>query len=328
MPRKAKVSSAQRMRWLTRHEAGERYDVIAEEEKVAARTVRDQVDRARLERDYEAARREQLREALRRHQEDLLAVMKRIHDSALVPSLEAPPWQADGPSSEPLQGTPLDAGQLSLPSEPSPLKIVLPREPEVMVRWGQDGVQDLVLRWENTRTTRAVREHLTGKALVWKRLAEWKKAVAAALSARVKLDEVVKTWLEQEVGMPVQAGTRRGGRLTSALVRLIRAQLIRERLGEPAVEIAALAAVADGSLVEAAAPHVTLADGLRNPNAVIPKIQAVVEELRKQGQVVKAAQTHEEVRIAAIRLGEEAEGHLLLHHVPGICSLCKKLGGQ
>ena len=68
MPKQSKIAPATRRRWLTQYEAGERLDSIAEAEGKASRTVRDQVERARMETAFEVAQREQLRDALRSHQ--------------------------------------------------------------------------------------------------------------------------------------------------------------------------------------------------------------------------------------------------------------------
>ena len=49
MPKKLKISPAQRKDWLARHERGERQDAIASADKVNPRTVKGQIERARIE---------------------------------------------------------------------------------------------------------------------------------------------------------------------------------------------------------------------------------------------------------------------------------------
>ena len=83
MPRRAKISAAQRREWLERYERGERQDELAKKAGVNPRTVRDRIERARLERDFELAQREQLREALRSHQKDMLDLLERIAQQSI-----------------------------------------------------------------------------------------------------------------------------------------------------------------------------------------------------------------------------------------------------
>ena len=87
MPRRQKISPALRRGWLKRHERGERQDAIASADKVNPRTVREQIERAGLELAFDAAQQEQLGEALRKHQEDMLDLLKRTKMGIDVPSL-------------------------------------------------------------------------------------------------------------------------------------------------------------------------------------------------------------------------------------------------
>ena len=87
MPKQSIISAVQRRNWLEDHERGRPLEVIAKEAKRDQRTVKTNVERARLERDFEGAQREQLREALRCHQEDMLALLSRLRQAVHAPEL-------------------------------------------------------------------------------------------------------------------------------------------------------------------------------------------------------------------------------------------------
>ena len=88
MPKKLKISPAQRKDWLDRHEHGERQDAIALVGKVNPRTVKVQIERARIERAFDAAQQKQLGVALRKHQDDMLNLLTRTRMGIEVPSLD------------------------------------------------------------------------------------------------------------------------------------------------------------------------------------------------------------------------------------------------
>ncbi len=87
MPKKSIISVVERRNWLENHEKGRALDEIAREVRRDQRTVKTNVERARLERDFEGAEREQLREALRSHQADMLAQLERLMHAVQMPDL-------------------------------------------------------------------------------------------------------------------------------------------------------------------------------------------------------------------------------------------------
>ena len=92
MPRGTNISRSDRMGWLEAYEDGKRYDTIARERNRSVRTFRDNIDRAREERDQRAVRVEMRLDAQRRHTEDLLGVVEDIRKA--VRSAPLPPNHA------------------------------------------------------------------------------------------------------------------------------------------------------------------------------------------------------------------------------------------
>ena len=72
MPRGLKIATATRRAWLDSYEHGQRLDQIAKEAARAERTVKDQIDRARHEREQDQVRAGLLRDAYQQHFTDLM----------------------------------------------------------------------------------------------------------------------------------------------------------------------------------------------------------------------------------------------------------------
>ena len=88
MPRISKIASGERRNWLERSEQGVPVDTLAKESGRYVRTVRDHIDKARLERNFELAQRDQLRDALHGHQQDMLGLLQNLKGSINVPELD------------------------------------------------------------------------------------------------------------------------------------------------------------------------------------------------------------------------------------------------
>ena len=162
MPKKSKISPAQRRNWLDRHERGERQDAIARADKVNPRTVADQIERARLEQSFEVAQQAQLGEALRKHQEDMLDLMKRTRMEITVPSL-ATSFGFENPTASPER-------EVKLPLEAGEGHIVT-----VIIHDGRP--VEIRLTEEESRLWRALKQHLGNKNPLWRDIAAWQRAL-------------------------------------------------------------------------------------------------------------------------------------------------------
>lgn len=78
MPNKRNITPAKRRGWLTQYDEGDSFDSIAEAEGRDPRTVKSQIEKAVLEQEVRLARRDQIRGALQKHNEDLLGVVKTL----------------------------------------------------------------------------------------------------------------------------------------------------------------------------------------------------------------------------------------------------------
>jgi len=313
MPKKLKISPAQRKDWLNRHEHGERQDAIASADKVNPRTVKEQIERARLERAFDAAQQEQLGEALRNHQADMIDLLKRIKMGIEVPSLTT-----DFGFEEPI-GSPDREVTLSLEAgEGYAVTVIIHGGKPVEIRLAE----------EESRLWRALKQHLGNKNLLWRHITDWQRALLKEVQARAALSHAIKKKVEVKCGLPVLVQSRgQQPRLTSAIIRLTQTEVTSRSLGEPPSDFPARLQANEGSLDD---PRTSsyLTEYVAEPEKVKDALMEMVEDLVDSAEARVVAQVHRELRDCTRRTRDEMEDYLLLHHIPGRCSLCKKLGGQ
>ncbi len=319
MPRKSKIPPAKRRDWLVRHEHGERQDDIAKKDDVNPRTVSEQIERARLERAFEAAEQEQLRIALHGHQEDMLGLVKRLELGLYVVPVDfAPSLTADFGLHDSM--TPPEQGISP------PIEVRLGESVTVSVHEGWP--KEIRLTEEHSRIWRALKEHLGNRHQIWRSIADWRSALLMELQARAELNQAIKKTVEVSWGLQVLIRTEaQEPRLTPTLVHLVRIEVTKRALGEPASDLTSRLEVRGGSVFDRSSASY-LTEYLENPEKVKEEIQKIVESLVGSTEAEAAARAHRDLQDRTRKVSEELEDYRLLHHIPGRCSLCKKLGGQ
>ena len=313
MPRKLKISPAQRRDWLDRHETGERQDAIASADKVNPRTVREQIERARLERAFDAAQQQQLGEALRKHQEDMLDLLKRTKIGIEVPSL-ATNFGFEEPMDSPER-------EVTLPLEAGEGHAVT-----VIIHGGQPA--DIRLAEEESRLWHALKQHLGNKNPLWRDIADWQRVLLKEVQARAALSHAIKKKVEVKCSLPVLVqSTGQQPHLTPAVIRLTQTEVASRSLGEPPSDFPSRLQVREGSLDDPRTASY-LTQWVAEPEKIKDALTEIVGDLVDSAEARGAAQVHRELMDCTRRTRDELEDYLLLHHIPGRCSLCKKLGGQ
>ncbi len=313
MPKKSKISPAQRRNWLDRHERGERQDAIARADKVNPRTVADQIERARLEQSFEVAQQAQLGEALRKHQEDMLDLMKRTRMEIQVPSL-ATSFGFENPTASPER-------EVKLPLEAGEGHIVT-----VIIHDGRP--VEIRLTEEESRLWRALKQHLGNKNPLWRDIAAWQRALLKEIQARAALNNVIKKKVEIRCTLPVLVQSKeQHPHLTPAIIRLTQNEVSSRALGEPPSDFPARLEVSGGSLNDHRTAHY-LTERVAEPQKVKDGLTDVIGYLVNSDEAKGVAQAYRELIECTRRTRDQLEDYLLLHHIPGRCSLCKKLGGQ
>ncbi len=313
MPKKLKIPPTQRQDWLTRHERGERQDAIAAADKVNPRTVRVQIERARIERAFEAAQQEQLGVALRKHQDDMLDLLKHARMGIEVPSLDI-----DFGFGEPVDSP---DREFTLPLEPSEGYTVT-----VIIHSGQPvGIRQAE---EESRLWRPLKQHLGNKNPLWHHIADWQRALLKEVQARATLCHVIKKRIEVTCGLPVLVQSKeQQPHLTSAIIRLTQTEVANRSLGEPPSDFPARLQASGGSLNDTRTASY-LTEYVAEPEKVKDALSGIIQGLVDSDEARGMARVHRELIDYTRKTRDELEDYLLLHHIPGRCSLCKKLGGQ
>ena len=228
MPKKSKVSPVERREWLEKYEDGVRLDVLAKVARRDARTISTHIEKARLDRDFIAAQREQLREALQAHQRDMLELVDQLGRVVFVLPLSF------------LDPLGLDFGLEDL-RETSDFsrnqELSLDSAGAIKVTRNSSGPQEVTLTLEGTRLWRALREH-TGKDPLWRSFANWKDALTQELRLRADLNRAIRITVEGNFGLPVARGPARGEPwLGPAAVWWLRTRLTNLALGEYVPEV-------------------------------------------------------------------------------------------
>ena len=313
MPKKLNISSSQRKDWLDRHERGEAQDAIAAADKVNPRTVRGQIERARIERAFEAAQQQQLGEALRKHQDDMLDLLKHARMGIEVPALDV-----DFGFGEPVNSPDREVTLLLEAGEGQAVTVIIHGGQPVEIRLAKG----------ESRLWRVLKQHLGNKNPLWRHITDWQRALLKELQARAALSHVIKKIIEVKCGLPVLVQYKeQQPHLTSAIIRLTQTEVANRSLGEPPSDFPARLQASGGSLNDTRTASY-LTEYVAEPEKVKDALKEIVGDLVDSATAMTVAQVHRELRDCTRRTRDELEDYLLLHHIPGRCSLCKKLGGQ
>ena len=343
MPKQSKVSSLERRNWLERYEKGMRLDGLAKEARRDPRTITTHIEKARLERDFEAAQRDQLREALQAHQDDLLGQLVRIRGLVGLPQLDLMPMKGLDFGLEDLADSDDLAQQLNVGLGPylqmeAYISEVNPAfgasqptasEQAITVVRDRSGPKEVRLAEEGSRLWRALKEHLGARNQLWRSLADWQQSLLDELQARAGLDRIIRKTAEGIYKCPVLLSSPpQEPRLTTALIRFARVEVTRRlAIGEPATNYASRL-VQKGNSLEDQVTNSILADNLQDTGMAVDQFISVVDAMTGVAEAQEAARRHEVLQERIVKAHDSLDDYLLLHHVPGRCSLCKKLGGE
>lgn len=338
MPRISKIAPGQRRGWLERFEQGDSIDKIARDASRDVRTVREHVEKARLERDFESAQRDQLREALRAHQQDMLALLVHLRQAVRTPELTFMEETYLDYGLEDLW-EPLDLAQhrqvgfgpaFSTPggaqgNEPPRYGPGTESAPAIQVVRDASGPQEVLLAAEDSRLWRGLREHL-GKDSLWRRVSDWKKALLEELKGRAQLNRAVRAKAEEVFGLPVNRGTvDQTTYLPTHLVWWVRARLTNLALGNPVGELERATRTTQGGGLETLEGR-CLTVGHGDAAKPIQQIRDVMAALTGSAQVQAA--NYRDLQDQTRRIHDCLDELLLVHHIRGRCSICNKLSGQ
>lgn len=327
MPRKSKVSPEQRKKWLKQHSEGVPQDEIAAADRVVRRTVREGIERARVEADFEVAQREQLREALRGHQQDLLRQIGRIQDVTTVP---APDYRVYGKPEKWLEDSDQEgavSGSTAL-NEPMPASL-RPGEgaPQVNVIQNADGPQTVSLSDEGSALWTALKAHTGAKDPLWKAIGNWTRVRLRQEKSRWELTMAIKNLAKEEIHLPVLGASSDQPRITPQLIALARQTVMQDAFGQPYIDPSGELEWQGSNLVHTR-HGVTLVVRSMADDVTIGQVKVVMRAATDLTEPRAEAEEYRALESATDKVHGECEQYRLMHFVAGRCSICKRLGGQ
>ena len=340
MPRVSKIAPGQRRNWLDRYDGGEPIENIAKDAKRDIRTVREHIEKARLELDFEAAQRDQLRGALQSHQQDLMALLVHLRDAVHVPKLVFNDsvgvdfgledlWEPSdfARNQEVGFGSLLPISGHAQGQDRPKYALGYESQPAIRVTRNINGPQEIELTVEGSRLWRALKEHI-GKDPLWRHITDWRKSFLEELQRRATLNRTIRTKTEEIFGLTV--GRTPGSHtpwLSPRMVWWMRARLTDLALGDcvPDVDSDIRKVIPTGGLE---ARSGLLADALEDTEIAMGHLQNTIAAMTDSGEVRAAAQSYGNLQGRTSRVHSALDEYLLIHLIPGRCGLCRKLGGQ
>ena len=322
MPKKLKIEPGERQNWLELSEQGVLIVTIANESKRDVRSVKVHIEKARLERSFELAQRNQLERALQGHQDDLLGLLRNLKESINVPGLDyVDPVGLDFGLEDIWSTTHLVRNREAL----IPRQSSDPHETAVFnVIRDINGPQEIQLVTAVSRLWSALKEHIRQGAL-WRHEAAWRDSYLVELQRRAHLNRAIRANAEGIFGLKVGLKSLPGDPwLAPATISWIRACLTNDSLGNyvrPFDE--EITETSPGSLRTMQGQELTV--GIEDAKA---RIQEILSAMAGNKDVAAAAESYNDLVSATEIVHNEIDGYLLIHYITGLCGLCKKLGGQ
>ncbi|APV43828.1 hypothetical protein Dform_00473 [Dehalogenimonas formicexedens] len=303
MPKK--YSAEDRARWLKLIEEGKTESKIVNDTKADPRTVRDGIIQARRERDLREANVSLIRDALKRHQEQLLAELTETARSVEVPAVELAvvSWYEREPLS------------VFLDEERLKEKFLAGRFPKAALN-----------------KPSPIKQHL-GQIKLTRFLSKWQKEYQAHLLARIDLQLKTLELIRNKTGLPVVSETK-GIHPPfvfshTACAELYKYALRRRFSGEPGKTDAELK---NGMVVDRERHLVTLfgkqlaevdAEG---EDKCRSGLLAAYEELTKTVELKEVETTYKSLGEWVTPIRELISEYSAIGMLPGTCSICERIG--
>jgi len=302
MPKK--FLETDKRKWLELYESGKTEKWIAREHaKCDPRTVKIGIEEARRKQDVKVARAELLKDALRKHQDSLLEELDKILSALPIPpeDFTVLSWHRNGDSI---------FTQLETKTERQTSDV--PRPSRV------SGSQEEVMRG-------LLKQHLKNDRL-WKVLAQWEKAYAAHLAARIAFQLKTVAILEEKTGYKLVDR------------KDIPPFLYSYTTGDLFYKTTLRGAFGVGSRIDFEKDIVVGTGEIRYLNLILAEVNpgneektkvhllAAFKQLGESPEVSSVVETHITLKDAAMRVRQVAEQIKLLGLITGQCEICRRLG--
>jgi len=297
MPKK--FLETDKRKWLELYESGKTEKWIARElAKCDLRTVKRGIEEARRKQDVVIARRELVKDALRKHQDGLLEELDKILSALYLPTHDyvVLPWHRGG---------------------------------DFILTESETDVSALatVSRSEGGVVRRLLKEHLKNDRL-WKVLTQWEKTYTAHLIARTVLQRKTVAVIQEKTGCKLveKNDVPRPFLYSYTTGDLFFRAVLQHAFGDRKsidLESDIIANTASGdvryhSLVLGEAPG--------NEEKIKINLIEAFRELKGSSEAVSVVDTYKTLEEAAMRVRQVVEQIKLLGLIPGQCEICRRLG--
>ena len=301
---RSRVTRRERHDWLRMHEEdGYSLGRLAKKTGRNIRTVSAHVELAMQEREMAVARTETYRQALTEHYRELQNVLEKIRGTLWIPPDERlttyPHFGARFPRHTGLSITTLDNGDLQVSA------------PELNAR-----KQKLFV---------FVREHFPGENSLWNRLRRWFADLEDYARRCIHLGQMVGETALNRTGLGLAGVDGSDQGLHEGFIGRMCRLAIEEKYTQVKEDVEKGLAT-EGSELR----HGGTVLAKPSPGEPVEKVRddfvEILDWLRKEGEVMGIANVRKKLERDLPELSDQLEDLLLLHMLPGRCSVCKRMG--
>jgi hypothetical protein len=297
MPKK--FLDTDKRKWLELYDSGKTEKWIARElAKCDLRTVKRGIEEARRKQDVVIARRELVKDALRKHQDSLLEELDKILSAISLPTQDyvALPWHRGG---------------------------------DVILVESETDVSALATaeRSEGGAMRRLLKEHLKNDRL-WKVLAQWEKTYTAHLTARTILQRKVVVVIQEKTGCRLveRSDAPRPFLYSYTTGDLFFRAVLQHAFGNHKsidLENDITVNTANGDIRYR---NLVLGEAPGNEEKIKVNLIEAFRELKESSEAISVVDTYKTLEETAIRVRQVIEQIRLLGLIPGQCEICRRLG--
>jgi len=306
MPKKFSVD--EKRKWLENYETGNSEVFIAKSRGCDVRTVRKGIEDARRERDVRTARIDLLKQAVLKHQEDLLDKLGEILSSLTVPPQDwaALSWYRNGESI-------FSEGERNVENAASQAQEVIKASKDSDIQ--ADMVEGML------------RQHLRNDKL-WKILAQREKVYASHRLDRIAFQRKVVTLLEEKTGYKPEESSEVPPPFLYYYTTgdLFYKMALRYAFGEYKNDEWQDEIVADTSAGCVKYRNLILAEVPDKADECRKKLLDAFQKIRISPEVTRVVNTYKELGESTLRARQAIEEVRLLGLIPGLCKVCRRLG--
>jgi len=298
------VPMSEKRQWLEDFDEGKPAAQIAKERRRALKVIKRGIEEARAERDGAAARAEIVKEALIKHQQQLMGIIDRLLDAAEIPPADL---ELRREKSGALAPIPLPAGRIIYTPE-------------------QGLIVDL--SDENKTLWKLLKEHLT-RDRIWSTIKNWKEAMISHIMARIELESGIKTLIERETRYEVAESKTTDdtkGFVYPHAVKLFYTVHIRKALGIPdGTNPQERMIASDDGYVRHGGGGSEMAYCPSRQDDCLKALIKVYHKIPDLPEIKRVIATGSELMIVSDKLKRLLEDIRLIGLIPGRCRICSRI---